>query len=164
MKSIVFLFLKSFIFLSILYLIGYFLVFPVSSINKIELMKWVFLPTTFLSTILLLFHILISKRVVITNNFSSKQEGVLYKEVNFKELSDKIQNKTNWKLIHIDGGKLIFKSRFDSFKSFGELIVISKTQNKTNISSKPLFWTTLFDMGKNFQNVEQIKTFAHIQD
>ena len=58
-------------------------------------MKWVFLPTTFLSTILLLFHILISKRVGITNNFSSKQEGVLYKEVNLKELSDKIQNKTN---------------------------------------------------------------------
>ena len=43
-------------------------------------------------------------------------------------------------------------------KSFGEIISINLSDQEVNISSKPLLFTTIFDFGKNYENIKFIKS------
>ena len=60
-----------------------------------------------------------------------------------------------WKL-EMKESKIIAKTRV-SWSSWGERIIISDLQDYTKIESKPLLKTTMFDKGKNRENVELIK-------
>jgi len=60
-----------------------------------------------------------------------------------------------WKL-EIRSSKIIGKTRI-SWSSWGEKIIISDLKNNILIESKPVLKTTIFDNGKNRENVLLLK-------
>jgi len=60
-----------------------------------------------------------------------------------------------WKL-EIKESKIIGKTRV-SWSSWGERIIINERKEYTKVESKPLLKTTLFDKGRNRENVVLIK-------
>jgi hypothetical protein len=158
MKTIIILLVKSFVFLSLLYFIGYILFF---SVDKMDILKEVFFPAAILSILLLVTHILISMKSGVKKNFSSVQVKTLSKEINLHELSEEIKFHTRWKLVENTNGKVIFKSGFNSIFSFGEIIEVRKVNNNTSVLSKPLWSLSLFGFGKNYRNILLIERLVH---
>ena len=61
-----------------------------------------------------------------------------------------------WKLINTNGDSYVFRTKI-SFYSFGEYITIKKKDgNSDELSSKSSFPLTVFDFGKNLDNIKEI--------
>lgn len=111
-----------------------------------------------LSLFLTIIHIVLAKKSGVTNNFSANQKLEVKQELDLNNLISKIEKSQSWTLIEKNDNVLLFKSTFGSIKSFGEIITISSNEGLTTITSKSLLFTTLFDFGKNYENIKFIKS------
>lgn len=92
------------------------------------------------------------------DNFMVSQCESITKENTLQEIYDVLtSNETinKWKL-EIKGSKIIGKTK-TSWLPMGEKIIISDLGEKLKIESKPVLITTVFDNGKNRENVLLIK-------
>lgn len=154
MKSIFILLAKSILFFSIIFLLYSFFL----DSENIKILYQILFPSMIISILLLIIHILLSKKNGVIKDFSPNQSFILKNPVNLDVLDSKIQSVTNWKLITKSNSTLIYKSKADFFKSFGEVIKVSNEKDYTVLSSKPLVFTTIFDFGKNYQNLNFLKS------
>jgi len=98
------------------------------------------------------------KKELTEDDFRVSQCESIIKEISIQEIykllnSNETINK--WKL-EIRSSKIIGKTRI-SWSSWGEKIIISDLKNNILIESKPVLKTTIFDNGKNRENVLLLK-------
>lgn len=154
MKSLIILFVKSVIAFCALFLI-YVLM---TSFDKMDLINQIIIPSLFFSISLVIFHIVFSILSGVKSDFSPNQTVNRKIEVDLDHLHNIIQKNTRWKLINKTYDCLIYKSTFESLKSFGETITIKKENTEVVVNSKPTLFTTIFDFGKNFENVKLVSS------
>lgn len=128
-------------------------------IDEINYLDNVLKNSIVLTLIILIIHIVLSMSVGVKSNFSSKQKSERLSNINIEELSKKIEKSTNWKLLNKNSSNLTYKSNFSTMKSFGEIITIDKKEDKFFIVSEPIIFTTIFDFGKNYQNIKLILNY-----
>lgn len=155
MKTIAIIFSRSLIVFFIL-LFGYNLVFI--GWSAMEPMKMVLIPALTISAVLLLIHSVISRIAGVRDNFLAEQSLEINSNVNPEELAQKINQQLNWRQVKKDVNDIEFISSL-SLKSLGEKISISKKEGRIVVASKPLLSATIFDFGKNFQNLNLVKSF-----
>ena len=155
MRSIAIIFIRSIVFFSLL-LLGYSYVFIGG--DNLDPFKMVLVPSMTISTVLLLMHVIISKIAGVRDNFLSQQSLEINSNVSLEELAEKIKQQLKWRQVKKEGNNITFISPFSLLKSFGEKISISKENDKIIVSSKPLLITTIFDFGKNYQNLSLVKS------
>ncbi len=126
--------------------------------DKLIVLNQIVLPSFILSISLTLIHIILAKKSGVTNDYSTHQKLIIEKEFKNFDFESKLKMLTNWTLINKDDRKLVYKSNFNSIKSFGEIITIYPNKKETIIISKPVLFTTLFDFGKNYENLKIIKS------
>ncbi len=86
----------------------------------------------------------------------------------FRDILLKIKKELNYKIIKEDKTNLIIEYKVPiSFKSWGEKVKIQIFDNKdgtsiVEISSRPIFFLTLLDYGKNRQNINQVKNLLSV--
>ncbi len=117
----------------------------------------VLLPALMFTVVLVLIQIITSSFVGVKNDYSPRQVQTIDGTVDLKILALEIAKATKWVLEIENSTTLRYRSGFDTLRSFGENIIIEKEENQIRITSKPMVKSTLFDYGKNFQNVEIIK-------
>ena len=117
----------------------------------------VLLPSLIFTVVLVLVQIITSSLVGVKGEYSPKQVQTIDGTVDLKVLALEISKATKWVLEIENSTTLRYRSGFDTLKSFGENIIIEKEDSKMRVISRPMVKSTLFDYGKNFQNVEIIK-------
>ena len=154
MKSILSIFLRTFAFMAIL--IGLSQLFA----NDFPNIIWgrnVLLPALMFTVVLVLIQVITSSFVGVKKDYSPRQVQKVEGTVDLKILALEIAKATKWVLEVENSTTLRYRSGFDTVRSFGENITVEKKENNLQITSKPMVTTTLFDYGKNFQNVELVK-------
>ena len=117
----------------------------------------VLLPALMFTVVLVLIQVITSSFVGVKNDYSPRQVQTIDGDVDLKILALEIAKATKWVLEIENSTTLRYRSGFDTMRSFGENIIVEKKKNQLQITSKPMVKTTLFDYGKNFQNVELVK-------
>lgn len=117
----------------------------------------VLLPALMFTIILVLIQVITSSFVGVKNDYSPPQVQTIDGDVDLKILALEIRKATKWVLEIENSTTLRYRSGFDTLRSFGENIIIEKQENQIRITSKPMVKSTLFDYGKNFQNVEIVR-------
>ena len=162
MKSIFIIFLRTFLFLTLLIALTELLA---NDIADIIVGRNVLLPAFLFSIILVLIQVITSSYVGVRDDYSPLQIQTVDGEVDLKILALEIRKATKWVLEIENSTMLRYRSGFDTLRSFGENIIVEKNENKLQITSKPLFNFTLLDYGKNFQNVQlvskQVSSLLH---
>ena len=153
MKSIVIIVIKCFILFSTGYLC-YNLLFQ--SFEKINFLKGIIYPSLFLTVLFTIIHVVLSFKAGVRNNFSSIQHEETISSISLEEIGKKIEEKYKWELVERSDNSLVYKNKFKSLLSFGEIISINQNEKELNISSKPMLFTTIFDFGKNYQNIKSV--------
>jgi hypothetical protein len=102
--------------------------------------------------------VIFSKIAGVKSNYSTFQYKNIDSNISLDELSNKIEEKSNWNLVSKNNYSLVYRSNFNSLKSFGETITINHMQKQIKISSKPILSTTIFDFGKNYQNIKFVNS------
>lgn len=153
MKSIFIIFLRTFLFLTLLIALTELLA---NDIADIIVGRNVLLPAFLFSIILVLIQVITSSYVGVRDDYSPLQIQTVDGEVDLKILALEIRKATKWVLEIENSTMLGYRSGFDTLRSFGEDIIIEKQKNQIRITSKPLMRSTLFDYGKNFQNVQLV--------
>lgn len=154
MKSIFIIFLRTFLFLTLLIALTELLA---NDIADIIVGRNVLLPAFLFSIILVLIQVITSSYVGVRDDYYSPlQIQTVDGEVDLKILALEIRKATKWVLEIENSTMLRYRSGFDTLRSFGEDIIIEKQKNQIRITSKPLMRSTLFDYGKNFQNVQLV--------
>lgn len=118
----------------------------------------VFLPALMFTIILVLIQVIAASYAGVKNDYSPRQIQTHDGAVDLKMLAMEIRKATKWVLEVENSSTLRYRSGFDTLRSFGETIIINNEEDKIRITSRPMLRSTLFDYGKNFQNVELIKT------
>ena len=98
------------------------------------------------------------KKELTEDDFKVSQCESIIKEITIKEIYELLNSNetTNkWKL-DIKNSKIIGKTK-TSWSSWGEKIIISVLKENIKIESKPVLKTTMFDNGRNRENVLLIK-------
>ncbi len=104
------------------------------------------------------------KKELTEDDFKVSQFEFITKENTIQEIYELLNSNkplTKWKLV-IKDSKIIGKTK-TSWSSWGEKIVISDLGEKMKIESKPILRTTIFDNGKNKENVLLIKQLIEKQ-
>ena len=117
----------------------------------------VLLPALMFTVVLVLIQVITSSFVGVKNDYSPRQVQNVEGTVDLKILALEIVKATKWVLEIENSTTLRYRSGFDTLRSFGENIIIEKQESQLQITSKPMVKSTLFDYGKNFQNVELVK-------
>ena len=117
----------------------------------------VLLPALMFTVVLVLIQIITSSFVGVKNDYSPRQVQTIEGMVDLKILALEIAKVNKWVLEIENSTTLRYRSGFDTMRSFVENIIIEKQENQLQITSKPMVKSTLFDYGKNFQNVELVK-------
>ncbi len=117
----------------------------------------VLLPALMFTVVLVLIQVITSSFVGVKNDYSPRQIQTIDGTVDLKILALEIAKATKWVLEIENSTTLRYRSGFDTMRSFGENIIVEKQENQIRITSKPMVKSTLFDYGKNFQNVELVK-------
>lgn len=155
MKSIIKIYIQSFLFFSTIFFV--YNLFVTDFSYKSFAIK-TFLTSFLVSSILLIIHLAVAHKSGLKNNFSPIQKLELKNTtINIIEISNILLKKSNWKLIIQEQDFIVLKTKPTFLKSFGEKIIISKNTDKLSIVSKPSFPTTIFDFGKNYDNIKFIK-------
>ena len=154
MKSILNIFLRSFVFLIILIALSQLFA---EDFNDIIWGHNVFLPALMFTVILVLIQVIAASYAGVREDYSPHQIQTIDGDVDLKILALEIRKSTKWVLETENSTMLRYRSGFDTLRSFGENIIIEKQENQIRITSKPLLRSTLFDYGKNFQNVQLVK-------
>jgi hypothetical protein len=92
------------------------------------------------------------------DDFQVSQSEIITKNKPIHEIYDLLKSNVetkNWKL-KIENSKITGKTKI-SWTSWGERIIITELNDKLKIESKPVFKMTMFDIGKNGENVFLIK-------
>lgn len=154
MKSIIKIYLQSILFFSLIFFI--YNTFIIDFNYKSFAIRTIF--TSFLiSSILLIIHLIFARKSGLKNDFSPIQKSEIKNTtVSILEISNILHKKSNWKFILKEQDFIILKTK-PTLKSFGEKIIITKNTDKLSIISKPTFPTTIFDFGKNYDNIKFIK-------
>lgn len=157
MKSILIIIGKSLILFSLLFLCYNLFILNFDEINFFEKIIY---PSLFITILLTVIHIIASINAGVKYNYSSVQTTNIssHSKLELDELMNKIEEKSKWKLIKKSTDNLVYKSNFNSLKSFGEIISINLSEKEVSISSKPILFTTIFDFGKNYENIKFIKS------
>jgi hypothetical protein len=92
------------------------------------------------------------------NNFSVHQTEIIEIDVDLEKLSYEIEGNMHWILKFKSPTELVFNTTFN-LKCWGEVIEIKKIGNVVLLKSKPVIFTTLVDYGKNYQNIQKLKSF-----
>ena len=158
MKSIVILFIKS---VSFFVTIFFFYSLFFYEAKKLDFWEKALFPSLIISSALLLIHLLFAVKSGQRGHFGTVQQKVIQTNVTIEQLLEKLNGLTRWRLISKQPNCLVYKTGFESIKSFGETIEISSNENGIRIKSRPSLKTTLFDFGKNFQNVKKIQTLLN---
>ena len=112
-----------------------------------------------------LYSFIISSLLTLIHYFSIKYKGydINEKPIVLSETSNEIIEKIeslnvkNWVLKSKTEKSIIFTTKADYINSYGEIIEINFLDKKTVlIKSKPKFITTIFDFGKNLDNVHEM--------
>lgn len=154
MKSILTIFLRSFSFLTLLIALSQLFA---NDFSNIIWGRNVLLPALMFTVVLVLIQVITSSFVGVKNDYSPRQVQTVDGTVDLKILALEIAKATKWVLEVENSTTLRYRSGFDTMRSFGENIIVEKKENQLLITSKPMVKTTLFDYGKNFQNVELVK-------
>lgn len=154
MKSILTIFLRTFAFMAILIGLNQLLA---NDFSDIIWARNVLLPALLFTVVLVLIQVITSSFVGVKKNYLPRQVQSIDGTVDLKILALEIRKANKWVLEIENSTMLRYRSGFDTLRSFGENIIIEKKENKLQITSKPLMTLTLFDYGKNFQNVEVVK-------
>ena len=117
----------------------------------------VLLPALMFTVVLVLIQVITSSFVGVKNDYSPRQIQTIDGSVDLKILALEVAKSTKWILEIENSTTLRYRSGFDTMRSFGENIIVEKQENEIRITSKPMVKSTLFDYGKNFQNVELVK-------
>lgn len=91
-------------------------------------------------------------------DFKASQSEIITKKKSIQEIYDLLKSNEvskKWKL-KIEEIKIIGKTKI-SWTSWGERIIITELNDKLKVESKPVLKTTIFDNGKNGENVILIK-------
>lgn len=154
MKSILVIFLKSTFAFILLFSCYVLLILEFEEKIVIKLIS----NSIIFSSAFTLTHVLLSKNVGVENDYSVYQKSIIKNEVKVDDFTEKISKLTNWKLVKKTEYKLVYRSTFNSVKSFGETVTISLNNGETVVISKPIVITTLFDFGKNYENIKLVKS------
>lgn len=155
MKSIIKIYIQSFLFFSIIFFMYNLFV---TDFNYKSFVLKTFFTSFLISSILLVIHLIFAYKSGLKNNFSPIQKlEIKNNTINILEISNILRKKSDWKLILQEQDFIILKTKPTFLKSFGEKIIISKNTDKLSIISKPSFPTTIFDFGKNYDNIKFIK-------
>jgi hypothetical protein len=93
-----------------------------------------------------------------SNDFKAKQCKIIPSDRSIQSIYDQLKtNETTgkWK-IKLENSAIAGRTRV-STRSWGERIRISKIDDKVKIESKPIIFTTLFDHGRNRENIFRMK-------
>lgn len=136
--------------------------------QNIDTILFDFIKSTLLNSLLItflltLFHIFFALKEGVRNNFSTNQKLVIKEDLELDDLELKVNKLTNWTLIDKKVNFIKFKSSI-TLKSFGEIITVFNENGKTTMTSKPLFILTIFDFGKNFENIKLIKQAIELKE
>ncbi|WP_264558953.1 hypothetical protein [Flavobacterium sp. N2270] len=156
MKSLLIIFLKGIGAISVLFLVYNFILF--GDFTEINIVKSIIVPACVITCLLLLFHYVLALRSGVKKNFSVHQQAMLQQEFELSEVKKKLSKETKWRIINETENTLVFKSGMSTIKSFGEIVKVTKIQSRLHIESKPSFFATLVDYGRNFQNVKKVTT------
>lgn len=154
MKSLAFIFFKGALSFSLLFTL-YFALFGL--LGEVDLFKTIIAPSVFFSAVLLLVHFGLSQRLGARENFSVRQQVLIKQDFILTDVKEMLFETTPWRCIKESEETLTFKAGWESFRSFGEIIEISKVDSGLLVRSQPTSVTTLFDYGKNFQNVMKVR-------
>ncbi|WP_395052803.1 hypothetical protein [Flavobacterium sp.] len=160
MKTIIIIFLKCAVLFILLYVIYNLCFFEFQEILKIYFIKKIVYNSLVLSSLLTIIHVIFSLNVGANENFSVNQFLNLQTSTDLVDLEAKIKRNKNWKSTSIENESIRFQSLM-SLKSFGEIITISNRNDEIIVSSKPVFFATLFDFGKNFENIKYIESILN---
>ena len=147
--------IKSFCTVFTLFAILYFL-----DNNHNSWISFVLFPSLALVVALSTLHLSFMLFLGVKDNFSVHQIDILEVDVDLDKLSQMIQSDTHWTLKTQSSNELLYKTNFN-WKCWGETVHIKKIGYVTIIESKPVVFTTLVDYGKNYQNVQLVK--SHFQ-
>ncbi len=147
-------FLRSFVFMTLLIALSQLLA---NDFGDIIWGRSVFLPALLFTVILVLIQVIAASYAGVKEDYSPRQIQNIDGQVDFKILALEIRKNTKWVLEIENSTTLRYRSGFDTLRSFGETIIIENEENQIRITSKPVVKSTLFDYGKNFQNMEIIK-------
>ena len=121
-------------------------------------MSSILLPSLFFILTLSTLHILFMIALGAKSNFSVHQTEIIEIDVDLEKLSYEIEGNTHWILKFKSPTELVFNTTFN-LKCWGEVIEIKKIGNVVLLKSKPVIFTTLVDYGKNYQNIQKLKSF-----
>ncbi|MFO7851067.1 MAG: hypothetical protein R6U04_07075 [Bacteroidales bacterium] len=99
------------------------------------------------------------KKEMTEEDFKVSQSGFVNSEKSIQQIYVLLNNNditSKWKL-KIENSKIIAKTKI-SWSSWGEKIIISDLENIVKIESEPVLKTTMFDNGRNRENVLLIKS------
>jgi len=117
--------------------------------------KRVLIPSLIISITLFIIHLIALK---VKGYSINETPHFILNNLNLEEIK-KIAGKNSWKIILEKKDNLVFKTTKFSFLSFGEKIIIKKNESgHLIIESKSLFPLTVFDFGKNLDNLKVIKS------
>ena len=91
-------------------------------------------------------------------SLNKKPLSLVETDITISKLEEKCLKQKEWTLKDKTDTTLVLSSRPDFLYSFGEIIEISYINSKNIlIKSKPKLRTTLFDFGKNIDNVNKVR-------
>jgi hypothetical protein len=131
----------------------YELILNVFDVRLFDIMNVVY-PTLFITLVIAVFHysILLSKGY----KLSSKPKLVI-KDSSLKNINQ-IISRLSWKKLRQEGKTTVYKTSGFSFYSFGEIILLNENETgEIEIVSKSRFPLTMFDFGKNLDNINNFK-------
>ena len=158
MKSMVLLFIKSFLLIALLAFCYKLLGVTPGAFGLESLVREVVVPALMLTVVLLSAHLVLARLAGVRANYSANQATEVISNLDLGQLQAVVQRTTRWNLVEARQNLLVFRSSFESLKSFGEQVTLARQDNKIVVTSKPVLPTTLFDFGKNYQNVHTVET------
>ena len=133
-------------------IVSYHFIINLISTNPIDFSE-VVLVSLLLNTILTILHfsILIGKGYKI----GEKPETILTAEKVQTILND--LNKKNWRKVEDSETRISFRTKMNSLYSFGEKVIFEKVNSENyRVYSKSTFPLTIFDYGKNLDNIKNL--------